>query len=133
MIMAQFRFLALLPLMLLGFAASAGAQSLSPVGSWRGEGIVRPYSGSPERTPCRGVITKAPGRGAYDGVLRCSTSGGVVTQAGRLRWVGGNTYRGTFYDDNYDVRGSVSAVVRRSTMSVSVVSNKGTGRLSLRR
>jgi len=114
-------------------APAAYAKSSSPIGKWKGGGVLQPNNGHRERTRCRATVRKAPARGAYDATINCATSAGRITQRTRLRRIGANRYRGRFTIPKYNTRGTVTSVVRGNTQSVTVRSNKGRGWLKLHR
>jgi hypothetical protein len=114
-------------------AAPAAADPGSPVGAWHGSGIIRPVTGAPERAACHASVTKAPARNAYDATIHCNTSLGVISQSARMVRTSGNRYRGTFYNAQYDARGTVSSILAGNRQTVTMLSNKGSGSIVLKR
>ena len=124
--LATLLFLAATPL-----ARPAYAVSLN--GVWYGGGYVTPKQGARERARCRVVYKKkAPNR--YTAVAQCATASlGGITQTAALRKIKKNTYAGSFYNAQYDVRGSIYVKVKGTRQSLSLRSANGRAIISLRK
>lgn len=109
---------------------AASANDLS--GSWRGGGSVSFLSGKAERARCRASYSKA-GATSYSMNATCATASGSVSQSAIVKKVGGNSYRGSFHNDQYDASGSISITVSGRSQSVYVGSNKGSASMRLSR
>ena len=109
-------------------ASAAGLQ-----GYWRGGGFAQPYDGARERIRCR-ITYRKVSRTRYSGTARCSAvSLGAITQSISLRKVGKRTYRGSFYNAQYNVSGSFTVTVKGRRQYVTLRSNRGYARLTLRK
>jgi hypothetical protein len=63
----------------------------------------------------------------------CATASGSISQSAVVHKVGGNTYRGSFHNPQYDASGSISITVSGRSQSVYVSGNKGSASLRLSR
>jgi hypothetical protein len=63
----------------------------------------------------------------------CASDSGRVDQNATLRKVGGNVYAGRFYNQQYNVAGTIRVTVRGSTQNVVLNSESGSAVLSLHR
>lgn len=109
------------------------ARSMSPIGSWRGSGIVQPTSGAKERARCRAEIRKAPGRGRYRAHYRCSTSLGMITQSVMIKKVNSRRFTGYFHNNQLNVNGLISITLKGNRQTVTMRSPNGRGWMKLRR
>lgn len=115
-------------------AASAAAPAHADTdlaGSWRGGGTVRFSSGATEQARCRATFSPS-GTRAYDVSATCATQSGTVSQTAFVRGRGG-TYRGTFYNPEYDTSGRIQISVRGRSQVVRLTSSKGSAVLRLSR
>ena len=110
--------------------AFAAADDLS--GSWRGGGSVSFVTGKAERARCRASYSKS-GPTTYEMNATCATPSGSVSQSATVSKVGGNRYRGSFYNAEYDTSGSISITVSGRSQSVYVKANKGSASMRLTR
>ncbi|MGQ0672962.1 MAG: hypothetical protein ACT4N2_08815 [Hyphomicrobium sp.] len=113
-----------------GSVAATAADDLS--GSWRGGGSVSFFSGKSEKARCRATYSKAGGT-SYAMSATCATSSGSVSQSTTVRKVGGNSYRGKFYNAEYDTSGTISISVSGRSQSVHISATKGSASMSLSR
>jgi hypothetical protein len=101
-------------------------------GSWRGSGTVRFSSGATEQARCRATFSPS-GKRAYDVSATCASQSGTVSQTAFVRGTG-NTYRGTFYNPEFDTSGKIHiSVSGRSSQVVKLSSNKGSAVIRLSR
>ena len=98
---------------------SAGAaQAADLAGSWSGSGSIMLPSGARENARCNVSYSKSGGAGGYTAFATCATKSARVTQSAKLRRVGGNAYEGSFYNNEYNVSGSMSVTVSGASQSV---------------
>ncbi len=114
------------------FAASISyAKSLSIIGSWRGGGIVQPIDGAREKTRCRAIIHKSPGRGLYNAVYKCSSPVGLISQNVAVKKISATKYSGTFFNAVHNVEGVFSITLEGDKQIVTMESPRGKGWLDL--
>ncbi len=89
-------------------------------------------SGKAERARCRASYSKA-GANSYSMNATCATASGSVSQSAIVRKVGGNSYRGSFHNAEYDTSGSISISVSGRSQSVYVSATKGSASMRLTR
>jgi hypothetical protein len=116
--------------LLLSSPAIAQAPSLD--GSWSGSGQVRFASGDRESARCRAQYSRMSA-GSYALRATCATGSGRASQTATLRYVGGNRYEGTFYNSEYDVRGTIHVAVGGNRQTVRLSSDAGSASFELRR
>lgn len=123
-----------LALLLAGMAGAvpAVAQSASLEGSWRGGGSVSFADGQRERAECRVSYSRTSAT-SYNLTATCATPSGRATQTATVRQVGGNTYRGTFRNSEYNVTGTISVTAAGNRQSVRLTSDAGSASFELRR
>lgn len=120
-------------------AALAAAVALPSVamadlsGSWSGSGSIMLPSGARETARCNVSYRKSSGAG-YTALATCATKSTRVTQSAQLRRIGGNEYEGSFYNNEYNVSGSMLVTVSGSRQAVHLSGGGGqaTFRLSRR-
>jgi hypothetical protein len=120
-----------LSMLWLGASAPAFADSRDIAGSWKGGGTWTYASGAKESARCRATF-KPSGKSAYDISATCATQSGTVSQTGFVRGTG-SSYRGTFYNPEFDTSGKISISVSGSSQVVRLTSTKGTGIIRLSR
>jgi hypothetical protein len=116
----------------LAFSDRGEAQSASLEGSWRGGGSVSFAKGQREQAQCRAQYRRASGS-SYVLTATCATPSGRATQTATVRQVGGNSYRGTFHNSEYDVSGTIFITVGGNRQSVRLTSEAGSASFELRR
>jgi hypothetical protein len=104
------------------------AQPASLEGSWSGGGVVSFASGASERARCR---ARSPT--TYALTATCATASGRATQSASVRQVGGNSYQGSFYNNEYNVSGTIHVTVRGNSQNVHLSSGAGSASLHLTR
>jgi hypothetical protein len=119
-------------LMALMLTAPASAQTPTLDGAWSGGGHVRFASGNSESARCRARYSRMSSN-AYTLNATCATASGRASQTATLRHVGGNRYEGTFYNREYDVRGTIHVAVGGNRQSVRLSSDAGSASFELRR
>ena len=109
--------------------APAGAADLA--GSWKGGGTVTFSSGQTEQARCRATFSPS-GKSSYDVSATCATQSGTVSQTAFVRGSGGS-YRGTFYNPEFDASGKISISVSGRSQTVRLTSSKGSALIRLSR
>jgi hypothetical protein len=112
-------------------AAPAVAQAADLAGSWKGGGTVTFASGSSEKARCRATFSPS-GKSSYDVSATCATQSGTVSQTAFVRG-SGSSYRGTFYNPEFDASGKISISVSGRSQTVRLNSNKGSAVIRLSR
>ena len=111
-----------------GLPGTAHADSFA--GLWRGSGYVNPVEGQREKVRCR-VVYRRLSADRYGVTARCATQSVNIDQSGEVRRTGRNSYAGTFYNMEYNVRGRIRVRVSGNRQSVTLNSPQGSGRLTL--
>jgi hypothetical protein len=124
-----FHSLGLGALLLATTAATASAADLA--GSWKGGGTVTFASGGSENARCRATFSPS-GKSAYDVSATCATQSGTVSQTAFVRG-SGSSYRGTFYNPEFDTSGKISIAVSGKSQVVRLNSSKGSAVIRLSR
>jgi hypothetical protein len=106
------------------------AHADSFAGLWRGSGYVNPSEGQREKVRCR-VVYRRLSTDRYGVTARCATQAVNIDQSGEIRRTGRNSYAGTFYNMEYNVRGRIRVRVSGNQQSVTLSSPQGSGRLTL--
>ncbi|MEZ5816674.1 MAG: hypothetical protein R3D44_06305 [Hyphomicrobiaceae bacterium] len=120
---------------LLGTSASplvATAQSSGLEGSWGGGGRIVFPSGETERASCRARFRHRGGNSYYMSAI-CATASTRVQQTAEIRRVGGNVYRGDFFNEEHGIAGHIRITVSGSRLSASLKGGGGSAHFSLRR
>jgi hypothetical protein len=115
---------------LISTAAKHPAEAAELAGSWRGGGSVSFLSGKAERARCKASFSKLSAT-SYAMNATCATASGSVSQSATVRKSGGNTFRGSFYNSEYDTSGSVSLRLSGKSLSAFINATKGTASMSL--
>ena len=117
-----------------GHAQSAKGQGgPSLEGSWSGGGSVTFFtSGASEQARCRARYSRLSGE-RYALSATCATASARASQTATLRKISDNTYRGSFHNSEYDVKGTIYVVVRGNSQSVTLTSAQGGGKFQLSR
>ena len=93
-------------------------------GTWSGGGPISFASGAKEYAKCRARYTRASNEGYVVSAI-CATASARAAQTATLRKIADNRYRGTFYNREYGISGTITVVVRGATQSVSLTSDAG--------
>jgi hypothetical protein len=93
-------------------------------GSWSGGGPISFATGAKEYAKCRARYTRASNEG-YVVSATCATASARAVQTATLRKIADNGYRGTFYNHEYGISGTITVIVRGATQSVSLTSDAG--------
>jgi hypothetical protein len=115
-----------------GVQQTAQAQTRGLEGTWTGGGSVTFASGARERARCRARFTRRSPT-SYFVNATCATSSGRASQTAILRTAGQNSYRGRFYNSEYDVSGAILVVVRGNVQSVRLTGGNVSAFLQLSR
>jgi len=113
-------------------APAAQAQSNSLSGSWGGGGRIVFPSGETERARCRARF-HAHGRHGYRMNAICATSSTRVEQTAQVRRVGGNTYRGDFFNEQHGIAGTIRITVKGGRLSALLRGGGGSAEFHLGR
>ncbi len=116
----------------LAFAGPSAAQPADLAGSWSGGGSVSFASGQREKARCRAQYSRTS-RTSYALRATCATASGRASQTATLRYVGGNSYQGNFYNREYDVSGTINVSVGGNRQIVRLSSGSGSAVFELRR
>ena len=107
------------------------ARAANLQGTWSGGGSAS-FGAHEERIRCRAKYRKLSAS-RYSLWARCSNGTTRVTQTAKLRKIGINEYRGTFYNSEYGVSGSIYVEISGSRQSVTLSSSNGSADLYLRK
>ncbi len=110
--------------------APAAAASLA--GSWSGSGAVKTSAGKGENVRCRVSYARLAPK-IFSVNARCATPSIALRQTGELLMVRPNVYVGDFYNSEFNIRGRIRVVVKGRRQAVTLSSDSGKGRLSLRK
>ena len=94
---------------------SSNAQNLE--GSWSGGGSVSMASGAREHARCRARYSRRSNDGYVVNAV-CATPSIRAVQTASLHKIGDNRFRGTFYNREYGISGTIFVIVRGNTQSV---------------
>ena len=117
---------------LAGLPAEANSGTLGLEGSWNGGGWVSFSSGARERARCRAKFAAQSDR-RYFVTATCATESGKVSQTASIRQAGANAYVGTFYNNEYDVSGTIRITVHGNTQTARLSSGSGSAVITLGR
>jgi hypothetical protein len=125
---------ALVPLAALASMGAVVPSAADPglAGSWSGGGWVSFSTGNKEKARCRATYSKASSK-SYTLIATCATSSGKASQTATVYQVSGGRYRGSFYNTEYNVRGTIRVVVSGSSQQVSLAGDGASASLSLTR
>lgn len=129
------RRLALLPMTALaitGAVAKSSADPASLAGSWSGGGWVSFANGNKEKARCHARYSRAGGD-AYSLSATCATSSGKASQTATVYKVSEGRYRGSFYNTEFNIHGSIRVAVHGSTQNVSLSGDGAAASLNLSR
>jgi hypothetical protein len=129
------RKLSLLPLtvfVVTGALAKTTPDSGSLAGSWSGGGWVSFASGNKEKARCHANYSRA-GSDAYTLNATCATSGGKASQTATVYKVSDGRYRGSFFNSDFNVHGTIRVAVHGSSQDVSLSGDGASASLSLSR
>lgn len=101
-------------------------------GSWRGKGSVSLASGAREQATCRAEYRRRSHEG-YIVRAVCATPSAKVEQTAALKRVSANTYRGTFYNREYGISGTIYVRIGGNTHTARLTSEAGSASLRFRR
>jgi len=127
--------LALVPVAILVASGTIAAPSIADpglAGSWTGGGWVSFSTGTKEKARCRATYHRA-GKKSYTLHATCATSSGKASQTATVYQVTASRYRGSFYNADYNVRGTIRVVVSGGSQHVSLAGDGAAASLSLRR
>jgi len=100
-------------------------------GSWNGGGWVSFSNGKKEKARCRAHYTG--GGSAYTVTATCATSAGKASQTAKVYKVSGTHYKGSFFNSEYNVRGSIRVTVNGTSQNVSLSGDGASAQLNLSR
>ena len=125
---------ALPALALVTIAGAIGPSTAEPgglAGSWSGGGWVSFASGAKEKARCHARYTGSGG--TYTVSATCATASGKASQTATVHRLTGTAYRGSFYNSDFNVRGTIRVVVHGRSQSVSLSGDGASAQLSLSR
>jgi hypothetical protein len=123
--------LSIAALPVLGFVGPSTAEPGGLSGSWSGGGWVSFSSGSKEKARCHARYSGSGG--SYNVTATCATASGKASQTATVYKTGGNSYKGSFVNSQYNIRGSIRVVVHGKSQSVSLSGDGASAQLSLSR
>lgn len=127
---------AVLPVAALALSVGIGSSEAEPgkslSGSWSGSGWVSFSNGAKEKARCRASYRPAGG-GSYKVRATCATSSGKASQTATVYKLTSNRYRGSFFNPDYNVRGTIRVVVSGRSQKVSLAGDGASAHLSLRK
>lgn len=106
------------------------AESMSLAGSWSGGGWVAFSTGAKEKARCRARYSRTSAK-SYKVHATCATRSGKASQTATVYEVTKNRYRGSFYNVDYNVRGTMRVVVSGSSQSVNLAGDGASASLHL--
>ncbi|HZV21703.1 MAG TPA: hypothetical protein VE986_09175 [Hyphomicrobiales bacterium] len=121
-------------LLMVGVTAApelAAPQAISDgiTGMWTGGGTVIYASGERERARCTAHYSGSASVVSLS--ANCATPSGSISQSTTLRRTGPNTYSGDFFNQQYNISGTIHVVVQGTTQKVSLKSGNMSGSLTL--
>ena len=129
------RKLSILPLTLFvvtGAMAKTTPDTGSLAGSWSGGGWVSFASGNKEKARCHANYSRAGGD-AYSLSATCATSSGKASQTATVYKVSEGRYRGSFFNSDFNVHGTIRVAVHGNSQDVSLSGDGASAGLSLSR
>jgi len=114
-----------------GFIGPSTAEPGGLAGSWSGGGWVSFASGSKEKARCHAHYSG--GGGSYTVTATCATASGKASQTAKVYRVTSSSYRGSFVNSEYNVRGSIRVHVNGKSQTVSLSGDGASAQLNLRR
>jgi hypothetical protein len=112
--------------------AKSEPDAASLAGSWSGGGWVSFASGNKEKARCHANYSRAGGD-TYTLNATCATSGGKASQTATVYKVSAGHYRGSFFNSDFNVHGTIRVVVHGSSQDVSLAGDGASAALSLSR
>src|SRR5262245_28246010 len=100
------------------------AQPANLEGSWSGGGVVSFASGARERARCEARYSRLS-LTTYALTATYATASGRATQSASVSQVRGNSCQGSFYNNEYNVSGTIHVVVRGNSQNVHLSSGAG--------
>lgn len=125
---------ALVPLIAIAVAGLTGPSQAEPglSGSWSGGGWVSLASGNRERARCRARYSRASSN-SYRLRAVCATTSGKASQTATVYRLSRGRYRGTFYNTEFNITGTIRVVVRGRSQSVSLAGGGTSATFRLRK
>lgn len=100
-------------------------------GAWSGGGWVSFSNGNKERARCHARYTG--GGGSYTVSATCATASGKASQTAKVYKVSGTSYKGSFFNSDYNVHGIIRVNVHGNSQSVSLAGDGASAQLNLSR
>ena len=125
-------FLPITALAITGAVAKTTPDSGSLAGSWSGGGWVSFSSGNKERARCHANYNRTGGD-SYSLSATCATSSGKASQTATVYKVSEGRYRGSFFNSDFNVHGTIRVAVHGNTQDVSLAGDGASAALSLSR
>lgn len=130
---SSLRALAVVPLAALLVSATFVPGEAEPgglAGSWSGGGWVSFSSGTKEKARCRAHYSRTSAT-SYSVTATCATKSGKASQTATVYKVTDSRYKGSFYNTDYNVRGTIRVVVSGSSQDVSLAGDGASASLHL--
>ena len=124
--------LAFASLAALGAVGPSVAEPAGLTGSWSGGGWVMFSTGNKEKARCHASYSRMSGD-TYALSATCATSSGKASQTATVYKVADGRYRGSFFNQEYNLRGTIRVAVHGSSQSVSLAGEGASASLSLSR
>ena len=112
--------------------STGSALSENLEGAWRGAGSISLATGGTEQATCRARYTRRSNE-AYGVSAVCATPSARAEQTASLHRIADNTYRGTFYNREYGVSGTILVRLNGKTHNVRLTSEAGSASLKFSR
>jgi len=125
-------FLPITALAITGAVAKTTPDSGSLAGSWSGGGWVSFSTGNKERARCHANYSRAGGD-SYSLSATCATGSGKASQTATVYKVSEGRYRGSFFNSDFNVHGTIRVAVHGSTQDVGLSGDGASAALSLSR
>lgn len=129
------RSLALVPVTALAAASIIGPSEAEPgglAGAWTGGGWVSFSTGGKEKARCRARYRRYA-KDTYKLRAICATTSGKASQTATVYKVTATRYRGSFYNTEYNVRGTIRVVLHGRSQSVRLAGDGASASLRLSR
>jgi hypothetical protein len=125
---------ALIPLVAFSIVGLVDPSEAEPSlsGSWSGGGWIAFASGTREKARCRARYSKASSN-SYRMRATCATVSGKASQTATVYRLSRGRYRGSFYNTEYNVSGTIRVVVRGRSQSVSLAGDGASASFSMRK
>jgi hypothetical protein len=129
---ARFLLAVAMGILLTGSSHAVEVEKVSLAGTWTGGGIVAFGSGDRERARCHAVYT-ARSESTYAMTGTCTIASGNLSQTAILKRTSPNSFSGSFYNQEYQVSGTVTVSIQGKNQRAVLSSSSGSVALSLKK